>query len=425
MKLNDELLAIQRGEQGEGMKKVLNTLIMYGEAFDAKRMVKITGSMGHAVIGGAPVTWAPLVELFEEWISNGLKSKIPFTTDPRPRDRHIKLSIPQSLMYTYLYSRQGRLEKALKALGLNDADNYTCTPYLEQVGNMPEKGDILSWAESSAVVYVNSVLGARCNRNSGAIELMGNILGYVPEFGLLTDDGRKADWIIEVCCKHRPDPQILGSAIGMKVVDKVPYIKGLDQWIGTEINCDSIAFLKDMGAASASNGAVGLYHVEGMTPEAKEFGESIIRSGAPVYVIDDTELARIKNGYPCMWEDPAGDPEICFIGCPHLTESQILEWADRIDTALRKNGRTAVNVYTIFLSSPKVIKAVEKKYPDYIKKLRRMGILLTSICPLSFSSNPMCKTMNMITCSNKFRYYSRARFYSEAELIKTITREVA
>ena len=98
MKLNDELLAIQRGEQGEGMKKVLNTLIMYGEAFDAKRMVKITGSMGHAVIGGAPVTWAPLVELFEEWISNGLKSKIPFTTDPRPRDRHIKLSIPQSLM---------------------------------------------------------------------------------------------------------------------------------------------------------------------------------------------------------------------------------------------------------------------------------------------------------------------------------------
>lgn len=425
MVLNDELLAIQQGEQGESMRKILNTLIMYGEAFDAPRMVKITGKMGHAVIGGAPVTWAPLVELFEEWTKDGLKSKVPLTTDPRPRDRRIKLSPTQSLMYTYLYSRQGKLEKELKALGLEDMDNFTCTPYLEQIGNTPQKGDILSWAESSAVVYVNSVLGARCNRNSGVIELMGNILGYVPEFGLLTDDGRKADWIVEIRCEQRPEPQILGSAIGMKVVDKVPYIRGLDRWIGSEFNCNSIAFLKDMGAASASNGSVGLYHVAGMTPEAKEQGETIIREGAQVYVIDDAELERVKASYPCMWEDPEARPEICFIGCPHLTENQILDWADRIDAALRKHGRTAVNVNTIFLSSPKVIEAVTKKYPDYIKKLKRMGILLTSICPLSFSSNPLCKTMNMITCSNKFRYYSRARFYSEAELVEEITKEVA
>ena len=424
MILNEELLAIHRGEQGEGMMKILNTLIMYGEAFDASEMVKITGSMGHAVIGGAPVTWAPLVELFEEWVEEGLKSKVPLTTDPRPRDRHIRLSFTKNLMYAYLYSRQKRLEKALRALGVEDMDNFTCTPYLEQIGNIPQKGDILSWAESSAVVYVNSVLGARCNRNSGVIELMGNILGYVPKFGLLTDEGRKAGWIIDVRCESRPDPQILGSTIGMKVIDEVPFIKGLDQWIGTELNCDSISFLKDMGAAAASNGSVGLYHVAEMTPEAKEQGESIIRDGAPIYVIDDAELKRVKDSYPCMWDDPEASPEICFIGCPHLSAEQILDWADRIDSSLRKNGLTSVNVYTIFLSSPKVIDAVEKVYPDYIKKLDRMGILLTSICPLSFSSNPMCKNMNMITCSNKFRYYSHARFFSEAELVEEITKEV-
>lgn len=97
---------------------------------------------------------------------------------------------------------------------------YTCACYLLEVGNTPKRGEILSWAESSAVVYANSVLGARCNRNSGIIELMGSIAGFVPEFGLLTDEGRKADWIIEIKTTKKPEAQILGSAIGMKVMEK-------------------------------------------------------------------------------------------------------------------------------------------------------------------------------------------------------------
>ena len=103
----------------------------------------------------------------------------------------------------------------------------TCACYLPQVGNVPKRGDILSWAESSAVVYANSVLGARCNRNSGIIELMGSIAGFVPEFGLLTDDGRKADYVVEVKTSKKPEAQLLGSAVGMKVLEKVPYILSL------------------------------------------------------------------------------------------------------------------------------------------------------------------------------------------------------
>ena len=94
------------------------------------------------------------------------------------------------------------------------------------------------------------MIGARCNRNSGILELMSNILGYVPEFGLLTDEGRKADWIIEVKCQNMPEPQLLGSAIGFKCVEDVPYIRGLDKWLGTELTQTVKDYLKDMGAAA-------------------------------------------------------------------------------------------------------------------------------------------------------------------------------
>ena len=95
-----------------------------------------------------------------------------------------------------MYTEQDNFEEQLRKLGIVDDDGYTCTCYMDQVGNKPEKGEVLSWAESSAVVYANSVLGARCNRNSGIIEVMGSIAGFVPEFGLLTDEGRKASWIV-------------------------------------------------------------------------------------------------------------------------------------------------------------------------------------------------------------------------------------
>ena len=133
---------------------------------------------------------------------------------------------------------------------------------------------------------------------TGIIELFGLIFGKVPEFDLLTDEGRKAKWIIEVKTSKKPEAQILGSAIGMKVMEDVPYIKGLDKFLGTELTDSVKSYLKDMGAATASNGAVGLYHVDNLTPEAVEMGESIINDNAQVYVIDDAELERVKKIYP-------------------------------------------------------------------------------------------------------------------------------
>ena len=203
-----------------------------------------------------------------------------FSVDPRPLDKNVPANFLQNLVFNkFMYTKQDFYEGQLEKLGLMDKDAFSCTCYMDEVGNKPGKGDVLSWAESSAVVYANSVLGARCNRNSGIIDIMGSIVGYVPYFGLLTDEGRKATWVVKVQTTKKPEAQLLGSAIGMKVMEDVPFVVGLDQWIGTELNDAACAYLKDFGAATASNGAVGLYHIQNLTPEAVEMGEALIAEG--------------------------------------------------------------------------------------------------------------------------------------------------
>ena len=110
-----------------------------------------------------------------------------------------------------MYTKQDFYEGQLQKLGLMAPDAFTCTCYMDEVGNTPKKGDVLSWSESSAVVYANSVLGARCNRNSGIIDLMGSVVGYVPSFGFLKDEGRKASWVVEIKTTKKPEAQLLGN----------------------------------------------------------------------------------------------------------------------------------------------------------------------------------------------------------------------
>ena len=420
MILNDELLAVQRGEQGEAMRKVLNTLVMYGEAFGAERMVKITGKMGHSVIGTGSMTWTPVFDLMEELIDGGALPKQSFTTDPRGVEPQVPMSLADRVLFKVLFSNQNRMEDEWQRMGIKDNNAYTCTCYMNEVGNIPEFGDILGWAESSAVSYANSVLGARCNRNSGILELMSNILGYVPEFGLLTDEGRKAKWIIEVKCDKLPEPQLLGSAIGFKCIEDVPYIKGLDKWLGTELTQTVKDYLKDMGAASASNGSVGLYHVENLTPEAVKFGEDMIAEDAEVFVVDDAEIARVKASYPNPWKED-GEPEMAFAGCPHFSLEQLVDWTERLMKGLEKNGRETVTMNTVFCAAPDVMEAFKKKYPLYYDRLCAMGVTVSGLCPLSFTSNPLTDKIRIITASNKLRYYSKARFYSEEELVEILT----
>ena len=405
MVLTQEQQEILNGSKGPVMAKVLKTLVLYGEVFGAEKLVPVTSKYGHIVTSfGVSVIKDAIGALMDELISSGVVSKQQFTADPRPTDPNVPKSFLEDIVFKVMYGPQKHYEEQLQKVGLLSEDSFTCTSYLDEVGNIPQKGDVLSWAESSAVNYANSVLGARCNRNSGIIEMFGSIAGYVPYFGLLTDEGRKADWIVEVKTSSLPLPQLLGSAVGMKVLEDVPYVKGLDKWLSPLDNCDTIAYLKNFGAASASNGSVGLYHVEGITPEAKESGEELIKDNAKHYIIDDGEINRIKNSYPIMWKDKNAKPKLCFIGCPHLSYSEAINWARAIQEGLKESGNKKVVIPTVFTLSPQVknkLKGTEEE-----KILKASGVILSSICPLMYMNNPLCAKKAVITNSNKLRTYS-------------------
>lgn len=421
MQLTPQQQALLDGAQGETMAKVVKTLVMYGDTFGAQRMVPVTSEYGHTVISFGLAVMKPVYDLYDRLIESGLTSGQKFTADPLPLDKHVPTSLLEDIVFRkIMYTQQDRYEQQLKKLGITADNAYTCTCYLEQVGNTPKQGDILSWAESSAVVYANSVLGARCNRNSGMLELMGSIAGFVPEFGLLTDEGRKAHWLVEVKCTRRPEAQLLGSAIGMKVMEDVPYVRGLDKWLGTELNDENRAYLKDFGAATASNGAVGLYHIANLTPEAKELGEALIAPGARLYVIDDQELQRIQDGYPVVWKNRDAQPKLCFMGCPHMSLEQLKTWTDRVEASLAEAGRSKVCIPTVFTAAPAVLKEFEKT--PYAARLKKTGVITSYICPLMYMNNPLCGKMPVITSSNKLRTYTTARYYTDDEILARITK---
>lgn len=420
MELTPEQKAILEGKEGQTKAKMMECLVRYGDVFGAKRLAPLTYKTGHLVTSFGISMLTTIYPLMDELIASGLKAEGGFTVDPRPMEfENCSANLLEKLVFKkIIYGRQKEYEEMLGKVGLKSKDSFTCTCYLDEVGNAPKKGDVICWAESSAVVYANSVLGAKCNRNSGVLELFGTILGYAPEFGFLTEEGRKADYKVIVKGDSLPEAQILGSAIGMKVMEKVPYIVGLDKFLKPLPDEDTIAYLKDMGAASASNGAVGLYHVEGITPEAKEMGEKLLKEDAKEYLVDEREIERVYKSYPIMWKKKGKAPQRAFIGCPHLSYKQLVDWTDKLESGLKETGRKKLTCYTVLTAAPAVVKKF-KATPDYAR-LMATGAHLASICPLMYADNPLCGAKRLITNSNKLRTYTFAKYAKDAELLNIL-----
>ena len=206
----------------------------------------------------------------------------------------------------------------------------------------------------------------------------------------------------------------------MKVMEDVPYIKGLDKWLGDTLDEDAKTYLKDFGAATASNGAVGLYHVEHLTPEAVELGDTLIKENARVYVIDDAELQRVYDSYPVVWKKKDAKPKLCFMGCPHMSLNQLVTWTERVEQGLKRSGNAKVVIPTVFTAAPGVLKEFEKT--PYAERLRKTGVITSYICPLMYMNNPLCGKMPVITSSNKLRTYTTARYYTDDEILEQITK---
>ena len=156
MELTKEQEAILQGSKGETMAKVMKTLIMYGEIFGAQKLVPVTSRYNHLVTSFGLKALGPVYDLMNQLLEAGAVSGQKFSVDPRPLDPKVPANLLQKLVFKkFMYSKQDFYEGQLKALGLKDEDAFSCACYLDEQGNRPAQGEVLSWAESSAVVYAN------------------------------------------------------------------------------------------------------------------------------------------------------------------------------------------------------------------------------------------------------------------------------
>jgi len=417
IELAQEEIDILQGKQGPVLQKVMETVVLYGEALGAERLVDLGGD-GHFVIAYAIPGIAPSMEMLDELLTAGLKTKAPFTLDPRPPldFENWWLSPEQIQILEQMYQDQERYEVKMLQLGLRDSDAWTCTPYLPQVGNVPERGDVLAWSESACAIFANSVLAARTNKNGAIMDLLCGIVGKTPLAGLLTDEGRRATWLIEIKTERRPPPQLLGAAIGKKVLAGVPFIVGLDRFLGSGLNTDTRDYLHEMGAACATAGAVGLFHVENITPEATDQGRGLLVPNHETYSIDDQRLQDLLASYPVMWADAGPAPDKGYIGCPHLSLQQLYWWTNEISSALQAQGRGVLPVKTTLCAAPQVLQEFESD-ADACALLDSAGVKLSAGCPMQLFDNDLSAGEAIVTNSNKLRAYTPARFFPDDELV--------
>ncbi len=420
MNLTHEEERILAGEQGPVLQKVLQTLVCYGDALGATRFVDVEHD-GHFSWPFAIPGVGLRLEMLEEIVAAGLKTKRPFTLDPAaPLDfKNLGLTPDQKRDFQQTFRNQKRYDELMQALGLRDKDAYTCTPYLEEVGNIPRRGEILAWSESSAVVYANSVIGARTARNAAILDLFSNILGKTPLAGLLTDEGRRAKWQVELKTTRLPNPQLLGAAVGKRVLEDVPYVIGLDRFLGTELNDHTRDYLKEFGAACAAIGAVGLYHVENVTPEAKEQGRSLLAPDAQQYTIDDQELRALLASYSVMWADKEAAPKKCLIGCPHVSLRELYWWTENIHNTLQAQGRKKIAVPTVIAAAPQVLLKFKADTAAF-EQLRSTGVKLSPTCAEACMASQTLAREAVVTNSNKLRAFTTARLFLDEDLLEII-----
>ncbi len=421
MKLTAEEQDIMDGKKGEVLAKVMKTVVAHGNAFGADKLVKLGGRPHSSFYNGPPYV-QPLLDVFTECADAGLKTYQPYTINPRPFDLYnVQVEPDEAAMVFEGYSLQTAVEYLHVRLGGEGLNTRSCACYLPEIGNHPKPGTYVAWAESSAVNFGNSVLGLRTNRNATGMELLCALLGKAPHFGLMTDEGRMAKWLIDVKTKTEPDWGVLGAAIGIKVTEDVPYIVGIDKFLGGKVDDGNMHKLKAMGSSTAANGAVGLYHVENITPDAKAKGRDLLVKEYKTYVVDDAELKRIYDSYPNLWSKKDAKPTRCFIGCPHNTYDEIYTWGKNVTKALKKRGQEKVAIPVHLFSATIVRDRLVDEHPELVRDMKRAGMSFSNMCTVTFTGlKGYQETEFAVTNSNKTRKYSSARYFPDDVLMEII-----
>jgi len=297
------------GKYGEGVAYAMKIQAAIGESFDATRMVPITKA--HVALSNQEADlW-----FAEKMLAGGAKCKVSPTVNPGFCHKYFT---ERGMVPDEFADLMQRTHNAYKALGATLS--YNCTPYVAT--NIPHFGEITAFSESSATPYVNSVWGARSNREGANSALCAAITGYVPEYGLLLDENRYGDTLVEVkaTIKTDDDYHYLGMC-GKKIGPGIPVFTGLPKEI-------SPAGLTNLCAELNTSGAYGMFHILGFTPEAQT-EEQAFGGKKPkrIVTITDEDLEEGRLALSCE-----GDREIEFamFGCPHFNLDQVRYIADKL-----------------------------------------------------------------------------------------------
>ena len=371
MRLADDERAMLDGEQGEAVAAAMDLLVRYGEVLGAERLVDTDNVCGanlfgsrHSLVCGSP---SPDGAFSEHSLDAPRELPIPPMKAQSyqligPMDtKHWQVQgLPQAEHDEIMASEQYNAEHGIHLLN-------TCTPY--QVGNVPLKGEHCAWMESSAVVYVNSVLGARTNVEGRESTGAAMLTGKIPYWGLHLDEHRYGSDLVEVATPvvGNRDWGLLGYWIGEQVHERIPVLDGI------EVTPDLVR-LKHFGAAAASSGGVEMYHIPGVTSEARTVDEAL--GGRPParrlsYGPDERRAAYEQLNVTAS--DTSVD--LVMIGCPHATLGQIR------DVVRLLEGRRVHADSELWVFTPRALRHVAEQN-GYARALEDAGALLMSdTCP--------------------------------------------
>jgi hypothetical protein len=293
------------GEEGPAAATLLELIVTLGEVFGAEKLVPVESAhisgVSYTSLGEAGLEW------LEEQADLGARVRMRTTMNPAgmDMDRWREMGVPEEFA-----DGQERIIKTFSRIGVEPT--CTCTPYL--VGHVPRFGSQIAWAESSAVCFSNSVIGARTNRESGPTTLASAVTGLAALYGYRLDENRRPGAIVDVAVELEDTMgySALGYLTGRRLGTTVPYFRGLGK--------PSLESKKALGAACATSGGIALWHGEGVTPEAEEMRRHL--DGLEVITVEQSdieeEVARLTK--------PLDDP-IIALGCPHSTLGEIEEIA--------------------------------------------------------------------------------------------------
>lgn len=388
MYLTDEEKGMLAGEKGPLVKKCMEVLVALGEIYGAEKMIKIQNvhspGVSYRVAGDAGL----------EYVCDASEQGcfcVPTTLNTIGIDSENweKIGFPEDFSKAQLKLNEAYLKMGALA-------NYTCTPYL--TGNLPLAGEHVAWGESSAIIFANSVLGARTNREGGPSALAAAVTGRVPEYGYHLDRNRKGTHLVKVNLQPKTDRDfaVMGYYVGSQVGNKVPVFTGIE-------NRPTLENFKALGAALASSGGIALYHMEGFTPEAPT-AEAVLGEEYQVVEFGEAQYQTVVEKF--TMDIPA---DLIVIGCPHCSILELKQIAELLENKKIKQD--------MWICVSKQVKALGDRmgYSSIIEDAGATFILDT--CPV------LCPTSDkgykaVATNSGKMAHYVRGLWNVKSALMQ-------